>query len=147
MFADPTCYRVITRDRTLDRLEESERTDKSWPKYSERFLTPMFEDILRKGNLTVEKFLANRGDVLIWHTRLMHRGSPPANFDLWREAVILHYSGIFHRPDMRRAPAIQHPNGGWYFPISVPAIVSRTDRVLIQKIGNIWKAVFSSKRR
>ena len=77
--------------------------------------TPMFEDILTRGELEKEKFIASKGDVLIWHSRLMHRGTVPNNPDLWREAVILHYSGISHRPDMPEAE--QHNDGGWFFPI------------------------------
>ena len=107
---------VITQDATKARLEPHERDDPNWPKYSERFLTPMFEDILDRGNLETEKFIAKKGDVLIWHARLMHRGSTPNNPDLWRETAILHYSGVNHRPDMPQA--YQHEDGGWFFPIN-----------------------------
>ena len=91
------------------------RNDPSWPKHSEEFLTPMFEDIITRGNLQKEQFIAKKGDVLIWHARLMHRGTVPNNPDLWRESVILHYSGVSHRPDMPQAK--QHNDGGCYFPI------------------------------
>ena len=107
---------IITQDQTLSRLDPSERNDPMWPKYSERFLTPMFEDILERGGLSTEKFIAKKGDVLIWHARLMHRGTIPNNPELWRETAIIHYSGISHRPDM--PDPIQHNDGGWYFPIN-----------------------------
>lgn len=107
---------IITQGKTLKRLEPAERTDPLWPKYSERFLTPMFEDLLERGGLTTEKFIAKKGDVLIWHARLMHRGSLPNNPDLWREAAIMHYSGVSHRPDM--PAAFQFRNAGWFFPIN-----------------------------
>lgn len=107
---------VITQDATKARLEPHERDDPNWPKYSERFLTPMFEDILDRGNLSTEKFIAKKGDVLIWHARLMHRGSIPNNPDLWRETAILHYSGVNHRPDMPQGH--QYQDGGWFFPIN-----------------------------
>ena len=77
----------------------------------------MFEDILNRGELNIEKFLAKKGDVLLWHARLMHRGAIPNDPDLWRETAILHYSGVNHRPDMP-ASAIQHQQGGWYFPLN-----------------------------
>ena len=70
-----------------------------------------------RGELEIEKFLAKKGDVLLWHARLMHRGSIPNDPDLWRETAILHYSGVNHRPDMP-SPAIQHQQGGWYFPLN-----------------------------
>jgi hypothetical protein len=106
---------IITQDNTMSMLKEEERSDPLWPKYSERFLTPMFEDILNRGGLEREQFIAKRGDVLIWHARLMHRGTVPNNPDLWRETAILHYSGIHHRPDMPKA--VQKNHDGWYFPI------------------------------
>lgn len=106
----------ITQDATKMMLPEDQRDDPMWPTYSESVLTPMFEDILDKGNLKKEKFLAKRGDVLIWHSRLMHRGTIPNNPNLWREAVILHYSGVNNRPDM--PTAVQHNGGGWFFPIN-----------------------------
>jgi hypothetical protein len=105
----------ITQEGAKQRIPVSLRDDPAWPRYSEEFLTPMFEDILTRGELEKEKFIASKGDVLIWHSRLMHRGTVPNNPDLWREAVILHYSGISHRPDMPEAE--QHNDGGWFFPI------------------------------
>ena len=107
---------TITQEATKMRIPVSLRDDPMWPKYSEEFLTPMFEDILNRGNLQKEQFIARKGDVLIWHARLMHRGTVPNNPDLWRETAILHYSGVHNRPDMPEA--IQHGDGGWYFPIN-----------------------------
>lgn len=90
-------------------------TGPDWPTHSERILTPLFEDELQQRNVTPHRFLATRGDVLIWHGRLLHRGSIPANPKLERRALIAHFSGIGHRPDMPRA--VQHDEGGWYFPL------------------------------
>jgi len=56
--------------------------------------------------------------VLIWHGRLLHRGSRPTNPSLLRRALISHYSGINHRPDM---PArVTDPNGMQYFAANHP---------------------------
>jgi hypothetical protein len=107
---------TLTQEATKQKIPVRLRDDPSWPKYSEEFLTPMFDDIITRGNLQKEQFIAKKGDVLIWHARLMHRGTVPNNPDLWREAVILHYSGVNHRPDMPQA--VQHNDGGWYFPIN-----------------------------
>lgn len=86
-----------------------------WPKRSERILTPLFEAELAERAVTPTPFLGRRGDVLIWHSRLLHRGSPPIDPDRERRGLIAHFSGIHHRPDFPRAR--QHPAGGWYFPI------------------------------
>jgi ectoine hydroxylase-related dioxygenase (phytanoyl-CoA dioxygenase family) len=87
----------------------------SWPTHSERILTPLFEQEIADRALTPTTFLASRGDVLFWHGRLLHRGSLPTDMTMERRGLIAHFSGINHRPDM--PPAVQHANGGWYFPL------------------------------
>ena len=109
----------------LTALEPEQRSDPNWPKYSEEILTPIFEQLLIDAELNVESFAAQKGDVLIWHSRLMHRGSIPNNPDLERRACIAHYSGIHHRPDMPQTLSrIGKSNGfqlsGYYFPIIQP---------------------------
>lgn len=87
----------------------------AWPTRSERILTPIFEkELERIGGVT--QFLGKRGDVLFWHSRLLHRGSLPNNENLERRSLISHYSGIRHRPDM--PPAIQNRDGAWFFPLN-----------------------------
>lgn len=86
-----------------------------WPTKSERILSPLFEHELRRRKITPSQFLGKRGDVLVWHSRLLHRGSVPKNPQLERRGLIAHFSGIFHRPDM--PAAVRHPLGGWYFPL------------------------------
>jgi hypothetical protein len=104
---------TITRDKILDALEPSERNHK-WPTHSERLLTPIFEKEIKERQATVTSHLPKRGDVLLWHSRLLHRGSIANTPGMMRKAVIAHYSGINHRQDM--PPAIQH-GGGYYFPV------------------------------
>lgn len=86
-----------------------------WPTHSERILTPLFEQEMDEQRVIPQQFIAQRGDVLVWHGRLLHRGSVPKDPRLERRALIAHYSGIHHRPDM--PPAVQHPDGGWFFPL------------------------------
>lgn len=104
----------VTHGKILAALKPEER-DHRWPKFSERILTPILEEeIVKRGN-NVVTHLPNRGDVLIWHGRLMHRGSRANVPGMERRSLIAHYSGIHHRHDM---PAAQRrAGGGWYFPI------------------------------
>jgi ectoine hydroxylase-related dioxygenase (phytanoyl-CoA dioxygenase family) len=104
----------VTRDRILKALDPGER-DHRWPKFSERILTPLFEEEISKRGAPVVSHLPSRGDVLIWHGRLMHRGSRASVPAMERKAAIAHYSGIHHRQDMPKA--LQHNGQGWYFPI------------------------------
>jgi hypothetical protein len=77
--------------------EEAERGsrqtgDSVWPQLAERFTTPAIEaEIARRGEPTVP-FLARRGDVLIWHSRLMHRGALARVPGMERRALICHYT-------------------------------------------------------
>ncbi len=90
--------------------------DPRWPAHSEAVLAPLIEaEAARRG---VEKvtYLPKRGDVLFWHGRLYHRGSKANVKNMYRGALIAHYSGINHRQDM--PAAVRHPrHGGFYFPL------------------------------
>lgn len=93
-----------------------------WPTHSERILTPLFDEAVQAARASgrIKQFIAQRGEVLIWHGRLLHRGSTPNDPTLERRSLIAHYSGVNHRPDMPRA--VQHDAGGWFFPLhSAPA--------------------------
>lgn len=107
-------FGVIRQDLMLDALGTT-TANTSWPRDSEAILTPLFEQAIDERGMEVRSFEAKRGDVLIWHPRLLHRGSVPNNPDLERRALIAHYSGIHHRPDM---PTAERHGAGWYFPLT-----------------------------
>lgn len=104
---------VVTREKILAVIPEENR-DHRWPTYSERILTPIFTDEIGKRQAEVITYLPKRGDVLFWHSRLVHRGSIPNDKKMSRRALIAHYSGINHRSDM---PKAQKHGDGWFFPI------------------------------
>jgi hypothetical protein len=105
---------VVTQDKILAALP-SEKRDHRWPRHSEEILTPIFTDQIERRNAEVLTYLPDRGDVLFWHGRLVHRGSMPNVPGMPRRSLIAHYSGINHRNDM---PAAKRHKDGWYFPIS-----------------------------
>lgn len=89
-----------------------------WEIYSERFVVPAIErEITARGTAPVQ-FLGAKGDVLIWHGRLMHRGTAPAVAGLPRKSLIAHYSGLSHRPDMLERA--QDQNGMSYAVFDLP---------------------------
>ena len=104
---------TVTREKILSALDPSEQ-DHTWPKHSERLLTPLIEAEIEKRNAEVVTYLPERGDVLFWHGRLLHRGSEPKVVGMPRKSLIAHYSGINHRQDM---PTAKMHNAGWYFPL------------------------------
>lgn len=107
---------LVRRSKVLEHLTPKERLNNAWPKLSERFLTRLFSEQVEKNQLSTKQFIAKKGDVLIWHSRLMHRGTKPNNPKLLRKSLICHYSGINHRPDMPIKR--QHKGGGYYFVLS-----------------------------
>ena len=104
---------VVTQGKILAALEPELRNH-MWPRYSEKLLTPIFEDQIERRNAEVLTYLPERGDVLFWHGRLVHRGSSPSLVGKERRSLIAHYSGINHRSDM---PKAEKYKDGWFFPI------------------------------
>lgn len=110
---------LLRRDRVMAYLtdEELQRKEErtghnSWEKYSERFVTPAVNRQIAESGLAARPFLGRKGDVLIWHGALMHRGSKPNVPHMPRKSLITHYTGINHRPDMPNRA--QHEGGGTY---------------------------------
>lgn len=108
---------TVRRERILDALGYTLATaPATWPKESERMLTSVFEGEIARRPGNVVTYLPNLGDVLIWHGRLVHRGSKANIPGMCRPALIAHYSGIHHRQDMPEAERAH--GGGWYFPLT-----------------------------
>lgn len=91
--------------------------DPNWPKHSEDALVPLYNAEFERRDAPIETYLPKKGDVLIWHPRLVHRGSKAKTPGRYRPAAIGHFSGVNHRTDMPRA--IQAAGGGWAFPLGM----------------------------
>lgn len=94
-------------------------SDPGWPTATEAVLTDLVDAEIAERDALVIDYLPNKGDVLLWHSRLYHRGSAPRFPNAYRPALIAHYSGIHTRTDFTQAHGapIQHASGGWYWPI------------------------------
>jgi len=103
---------VVTRDKVAPFVD---LTDPAWPTHSEAILQPLYEAEIERRGANVLTYLPERGDVLIWHPRLVHQGSRPTVPGTQRRAVIGHWSGVTHRPDM---PAAVRHGDGWVFPLA-----------------------------
>jgi hypothetical protein len=115
--------------RALLPLNETLRAD--WPKRSERFVVPALESEIERRGAPLRQFLGKRGDVLVWHGRLLHRGSKPNRPGTVRKGLICHYSGINHRRDMpRRATDANGHHYALKTPITVERLVRTAKRVL-----------------
>lgn len=103
---------LIRRDRMIDLLPETSWQDPMWPWHSERLLTPFFEHEIDTRELPVEQFVADKGDILIWHSRLLHRGSPALVPGTPRKAIISHYTSVKHCGKLRKI--CKHHAKGYY---------------------------------
>lgn len=102
--------RSFLTEEELGRREGPLQTN-AWERYSERFVAPAIEAEIERLNLTPTDYLPQKGDLLIWHGRLMHRGSEARVRHMERKSLICHYSGVHHREDM---PERRTENGGTY---------------------------------
>jgi phytanoyl-CoA dioxygenase PhyH len=113
---------VLRRDKVRALLEPEQAASTDWPKYTERFLTELAEQKMLETGAHPETFLARKGDVLVWHGRLLHRGSPPEVPGMERRALIAHYSALSKRDDMPARKLHVKPElnvQGWYFDLPV----------------------------
>jgi hypothetical protein len=63
-----------------------------WTRTTQERVAEFYDSEIKKRNEKVIPFLGKKGDVLIWHGWLIHRGSKPINPEIFRPALILHYT-------------------------------------------------------
>lgn len=103
----------VKRSKILNFVPEEVRQTRAWPIHSERVLTPFFEEMIEREGLEKVDFTAEKGDVLIWHARLLHRGTVAKNPDRLRKAIIAHYTAL---DAMKHYGAVERwDTGGLYF--------------------------------
>lgn len=116
---------VLRREKLFRYLTPAQRKHPAWPTFTQDRIAALAEKEIERRQAPVEKFIPKKGDVLIWHSNLLHRGSPPQNRELLRKGLICHYSSLVHRMDMDKMR--RHPStGNIYFDIpgggAVPAM-------------------------
>ena len=92
---------VIRRDKLLAQCPGVTMHDETWPSKTQGFVSRIIENEIFRRAARIETFLGKKGDVLIWHGRLVHRGSTPIVPGMLRHSLISHYSAIAKRPDMQ----------------------------------------------
>ena len=94
-------------------MTPDERSSDMWPWTSEAAVASLFTAKIKETNSDTIKFTAQKGDVLLWHNLLAHRGSAPKIPGTPRKALISHYSALSVRHDMPKSTT--HKGGGYYF--------------------------------
>jgi ectoine hydroxylase-related dioxygenase (phytanoyl-CoA dioxygenase family) len=64
--------------------------------------------IIEEKSLKLETFLPKKGDILIWHTNLLHGSLPKKHHSLTRKSMIMHYfvQGVLCYHEMLEKPAV-----------------------------------------
>lgn len=107
-------WALTRRDKLLSKYPPELAQRDSWPAETQGDVSVAFEEELKlHPECEVVNYIPKKGDVLIWHGRLMHRGSPPRVIGMPRKSLICHYSALSKRTDMPNRA--QHTNGSWYF--------------------------------
>jgi hypothetical protein len=89
-----------------------------WANLTQTIVSSMTERKIEQASSKRRYFMGKKGDVLIWHSRLTHRGTIPVINNFIRPALIGHYSGVGHRSDM---PVLRaHDGGGQYAVFEIP---------------------------
>jgi hypothetical protein len=57
-----------------------------------------YDEQLQKSGLTTKLFLAKRGEVLLWHSALLHGGGPVSDERRTRKSFVVHYSTLSGHP-------------------------------------------------
>jgi hypothetical protein len=99
-----------------------------WATAAEYFVNRSLERYMKELGVKPIYFDAKKGDLLIWHAKLMHRGSIPKNPELSRPALISHYSSI--RASRHIGPEItRHGDGGYFWEYSHIGEVLTEDKI------------------
>jgi hypothetical protein len=85
---------VIRGHKVRAIMRPEEANSPQWPGFSEKIVTPVYEKKLADSGLPTKYFLAKKGDVLIWHGRLLHRGTVPTNPNAVRKSLITHFTAV-----------------------------------------------------
>lgn len=104
-------WQPLERADVLSRLRLTE-ADPSWPWQAEPFVTEHWNREIAVHGVEPIQFIASKGDLLLWHPKLVHMGSRPKVPGMERRSLIAHYSAISKRRDM---PRVKSHGSGEYF--------------------------------
>ncbi len=135
---------VLRRDKLLAYLTPEERDKPNWPSFTQEWVSQACEAEIAKRGAKVEEFIPKGGDVLVWHSNLVHRGSQPRNPKLLRKSLICHYSSIVRRTDFGDS-LVKHENGShyWAFPPVAPVAPTPLEAGL-SRVSSVLSKIFGS---
>lgn len=93
---------VLRQGLLFNYLTDEQQRSPDWPSFTQGHIAKLCDAEIERRGAKKERFLAKKGDVLIWHSGLMHRGTVPKDPSLLRKSLICHYSSLIKRYDMKR---------------------------------------------
>ena len=87
----------------------------SWPRLTEPIVAVACEDEMKAHDQEIVTYVPKKGDLLIWHAALLHRGTIPNNPNLERRVAIAHFSEVNHRPDLDEVADRTQEFGGTFW--------------------------------
>ena len=123
-------WRVLTGDKVRARMDPFEAAQAglpghkgSWAEYSEKMVSDSADDYIARRGGKVTQVLGKKGDVLIWHGCLLHRGSIPKVPGMPRKTLIAHYSGVTNREDFAKEHTkVYDKTNGLYQYFDIPLV-------------------------
>lgn len=115
-------WATLRQQKLFSYLTTEQKSSPHWPTFTQKEVARVCEEEIARRGAAVKTYLPKKGDVLIWHANLVHRGSEPKNRDLLRKSLICHYSAVEKRVDMpmtKRDPV----TNGVYFDLPVAGSV------------------------
>jgi hypothetical protein len=125
--------------------EERSTGNHAWAVIAEYLVNKSVDQHIRETGAEVAQFDAKKGDILIWHGKLMHRGSIPKNPNIPRPAMIAHYSNIRDRRDFSNE-ILRHGGGGYYWEFSTVDRVLNEDQFKRTRVDEKSKAATTANR-
>lgn len=103
---------VLRGHKVRQLLPFHQRFRRDWPSLTQDQVSRLIDqEIVRRG-AQVRQFIARKGDVLIWHSCLVHRGSEPRQRGMPRKSLITHYASV---DKALHFPGLGKHGEGWYF--------------------------------
>jgi hypothetical protein len=106
----------LKRNKLFEFLTAEERSSPHWPTFTQGEVSRVCQEEMARRNQTYVVYTPKKGDVLIWHANLIHRGSQPLNPELLRKSLICHYSAVATRSSLDMPRYARDPaTNGIYF--------------------------------
>lgn len=130
---------ALRREKVQRHLSKENAARPDWPKQTEKMVVAAIEEEIRSHGGEIKQFVPMKGDLLIWHGWLLHRGTKPKLAGLARKSIITHYTARSKRKDFTFR-ARWHKDQGLYFPVYLSTKFHRRVLIFLSRIAHGLRA-------